>query len=221
MAVWGLRCCTANVLRVLAVCAVLVLAPLPMPSAAASGGWRKLHRPLHLPLVAPGAACPVSSVDPRVDWASIDIYGGSGIGRGPVYPATGPTAQVVVGPDAQYGGPWLTTKIFWYVRPRYRGPVLIRGRQLDGTHRLGFNGAALPRWELRIRTGETVAWTGKPPGSRGVPSSIRALVPGCYGVQIDGRRFSRTVVFRVALDKAPQPDRGSVSSPGTAFRNDL
>jgi len=99
--------------------------------------------------------------------------------------------------DTQHGGPWLTTKLFWYVRPRYRGPVLIRGRQLDGTHRLGFNGAALPRWELRIHIGQTVRWSGQPSYSRGLPSNLRALVPGCYGVQIDGTRFSRIVIFRV------------------------
>jgi hypothetical protein len=42
-----------------------------------------------------------------------------------------------------------------------------------------------------------VGWTGQPSYVRGVPSNIRALVPGCYGAQIDGTRFSRIVVFRV------------------------
>ena len=177
---------------------VLLTALVLTQPVGASGGWgRKLHRPLHLPSLAPGAACPVSSVDSRIDWASIHIFGGSGIGRGPVYPATGPTAEVAVRTDTQNGGPWLTTKLFWYVRPRYRGPVLIRGRQLDGTHRLGFNGGVRPRWELRIHIGQTVGWSGQPPYSRGVPSSIRAVAPGCYGVQIDGTRFSRVVIFLV------------------------
>jgi hypothetical protein len=185
--------------RALGGCIVVLLTALVIiqPAGGARVGWRKLHRPLHLPQLAPGAACPVSSVDSRIDWAVLDVYGGSGIGRGPVYPATGPTAQLTVQTDTQHGGPWLTTKLFWYVRPRYRGPVLIRGRQLDGTHPLGFNGGTLPRWELRIHIGETVDWTGRPSYGRGVPSNIRALVPGCYGVQIDGTRFSRVVVFRV------------------------
>lgn len=167
-------------------------------AAGASRGWgRKLHRPLHLPRLAPGATCPVSNVDPSIDWPSINIFGGSGIGRGPVYPATGPRSQLTVRPAAQYAGPWLSTKLFWYVRPSYRGPVLIRGRQLDGNHRLGFNGRELPRWEMHIRVGQTVGWTGQPSYSRGVPSNIRALIPGCYGVQIDGTHFSRVVVFSV------------------------
>ena len=75
--------------------------------------------------------------------------------------------------------------------------MLIRGRQLDGMHRLGFNGGALPRCELRIHVGETVGWTGQPSYARGLPSNVRALVPGCYGVQIGGTRFSRIVVCRV------------------------
>ena len=180
---------------------ILLTALVLIQAAGASGGWgRKLHRPLHLPKLAPGAPCPVSSVDPRIDWASIDIFGGSGIGRGPVYPATGPSSQLAVRPDAQYPGPWFGTKLFWYVRPSYRGPVLIRGRQLDGNHRLGFNGRDLPRWEMHIRIGQTVGWDGQPPGSRGVPSNIRARTPGCYGVQIDGTRFSRLVVFSVTTD---------------------
>jgi hypothetical protein len=192
--------CTRGMRRGIAGCVVvLVTALVAGQSAGASDDWgRKLHRPLHLPRLAPGAECPVSSVDPRIHWPAIHIFGGSGIGRGPVYPATGPASELTVRPDPQYGGPWLGTKLFWYVRPSYRGPALIRGRQLDGTHRLGFNGRDLPRWEMHIRSGQTVGWSGRPPYGRGVPSSIRALVPGCYGVQIDGTRFSRIVVFRVA-----------------------
>jgi hypothetical protein len=194
-----LRCCTSHVLRRVATFAALLVAVLGlMQPADASGRWgRKLHRPLQLPHLAPAADCPVSSVDSRIDWPTIQVFGGYGIGRGPVYPATGPSSELTVRPDAQYGGPWLRTKLFWYVRPSYRGPVLIRGRQLDGTHRLGFNGRELPRWEIHIRIGQTVGWTGQPSYSRGVPSDIRARVPGCYGVQIDGTRFSRIVIFRV------------------------
>jgi hypothetical protein len=184
------------VLRRVATCGVTLLAALGLLDAAgAANGWRALYRPLHLPRIAPGAACPVSRVDPRVDWASIRIFGGSGIGRGPVYPGLGSAARVPATPDTQFGGPWLGAKVFWYVRPSYRGPVLIRGRQLDGTHRLGFDGRKLPQPELRIHSHETVGWAGQPTGSRGIASGIRVLVPGCYGVQIDGTHFSRTVVF--------------------------
>ena len=158
--------------------------------------WASLRKPLHLPKVVGGADCPVSQVDARVRWGRINIFGGSGIGPGPVYPGI-PNAFLMATRDVQYGGPWFGQKVFWYVAPRYRGRVLIRGRRLDGPQRMGFNGRKLPAFELHIKRNESVSWSGQPVGNRGVPSGVRVLVPGCYGVQIDGTRFSRIVVFRV------------------------
>jgi hypothetical protein len=179
--------------------AFAVLAGLALiQPVGASDPWTKLHRPLHLPRLAPGASCPVSTVDHRVAWKRVNIFGGSGIGRGPVYPGLGYTrGRLETQADEQYGGPWASGKLFWYVRRNYRGPVLIRGRRLDGPQLLGFNGARLPARKLRIRPLETVSWEGQPVGSRGVPSSARVRSAGCYGVQIDGTSFSRTVVFMI------------------------
>jgi len=177
---------------------MLLAALLLIQPVSAFDVWRKLHRPLHLPQLTSGAVCPVSGVDHRVDWKPINIFGGLGIGPGPVYPGLGLSGgHVNVTPDSQYGGRWLGGKVFWYVRPSYRGPALLRGRELTSRRIMGFNGGKLPHTELQVRAHETVAWSGQPPGSRGVPSSIRVLTPGCYGVQIDGTRFSRVVVFEV------------------------
>jgi hypothetical protein len=178
---------------------VTLAASLAFVTGAAAGGgqpWAALRRPLHLPKLAAGATCPVSHVDHRVSWKRINIFGGEGLGPGPVYPGM-PSAFLMASRDVQYGGPWFGDKVFWYVLPRYRGPVLLRGRRLDGPQKLGFNGTRRPLAELRISRDQTVSWTGQPPGSRGVPSGVRVLVPGCYGVQIDGTSFSRIVVFRV------------------------
>jgi hypothetical protein len=182
-----------------AVLAVLVLAVVPVASSQSVNVWKRLHRPLHLQPIAAGAACPISQVDRRIHWRRLHIFGTSGTGRGPVYPALGtpPVGHLTAVADSQYGGPWLADKVFWYARPRYRGPVLIRGRQLDGDAALGFNGEAAPRREIHIHRGDTVSWAGQVAGSRGVPSTIRVLQPGCYGVQIDGTTFSRIVVFYV------------------------
>jgi len=186
------------VVRVLAPALIAALA-LIKPLGAADG-WAQLHRPLHLPRVAPGTACPVSKVDTRVEWSRINIFGGTGIGRGPVYPGLGGSSGLLYATrDEQYGGPWFGTKVFWYVLPSYTGPVLIRGRRLDGPQLMRFSGGKLPAKELRIKVGETVSWQGKPPSSRGVPSSVRVLEPGCYGFQIDGKKFSRIVVVTVDL----------------------
>lgn len=187
-----------------------ILAGLAMAeTVGASGPWAKLRRPLHLPRVATGAACPVSRVDPRVDWGRANIFGGSGIGRGPVYPGLGayPGTRLTATPDRQFGGPWSGGKVFWYVLPSYRGPVLIRGRRLDGPQSLGFNGARVPDPELRIEPSETVLWQGQPRGSRGLASGVRARVSGCYGVQIEGTTFSRVVIFNVVVPWVSNPSR--------------
>ena len=180
--------------------AVLLAASLALigPLGAQPITWAKLHRPLHLPKSAPGAACPVSRVDPHIDWKRINIFGGSGIGRGPVYPGLGGSGGTAYSRrDDQYGGPWASAKVFWYVKPSYRGRVLIRGHRLDGPQRLGFNGRRLPDRELHIEPWNSVSWEGQPSRSRGIPSGLRVLVPGCYGAQIDGTTFSRVVVFAV------------------------
>jgi hypothetical protein len=162
--------------------------------ASATDTWRKLHRPLHLPRLAAGDACPVSPIDRHVDWKTINIFGGSGIGRGPVYPGLGASGGHFTTTKGDSDGPWFGGKLFWYAKPRYRGRVLIRGRRLDGPESLRFNGGRRSR-ELRIERNQTVSWDGQPPESRGVPSIVRIRASGCYGVQIDGASFTRTVIF--------------------------
>ena len=96
--------------------AVAVVALSPVQAGNATDVWRRLHRPLHLPRLAASEVCPVSSVARGVNWGPINIFGGSGIGPGPVYPGLGSTGgRVNVTPDSQYGGPWLGGKLFWYV----------------------------------------------------------------------------------------------------------
>jgi hypothetical protein len=191
----------ARVTAVLASATLVALASVQ--SAGASDPWARLHRSLHLPRLAAGSPCPVSRVDPRVDWERAGIFGGSGIGRGPVYPGLGASGgRLAATADDQFGGPWAGGKVFWYVLPSYRGRVLIRGRRLDGAQSLAFNGDSVPERELRIAPNDSVWWEQQLQGSRGVPSSVRVRTSGCYGVQIDGATFSRVVVFSV---RAPSP----------------
>jgi hypothetical protein len=162
--------------------------------------WSELRRPLHLPVVEPGSRCPVSRTDRSVAWGRIHIFGGTGIGPGPVYPGLGATSGLLnVVKDTQYGSEWQGQKVFWYIAPSYRGRVLVRGRRLDGRGRLGFNGTRVPLDELRIEPYDTVSWSGQPRYSRGIPSGVRALRSGCYGAQMDGTTFSKVVVFQVDL----------------------
>jgi hypothetical protein len=180
--------------------ALLIAAATAPPASSDQVRWAALRRPLHLPILARGARCPVSKVDRSVPWGRIRIFGGSGIGTGPVYPGLGATSGLLNAvKDTQYGGPWQGEKVFWYVAPSYRGRVLIRGRRLDGPGWLGFNGTRVPKDELRIEPYDTVSWSGQPRYSRGIPSGVRALTSGCYGAQIDGTTFSSVVVFTIDL----------------------
>ncbi len=69
------------------------------------------------------------------------------------------------------------------VSQRYHGPVLIRGGQVGGTHPMLFQGGGIKTPQLRFSGN---SW----------PSEVIVPVPGCYGWQIDGRGFSRVLVFR-------------------------
>jgi hypothetical protein len=169
--------------------AVGLLTALWVAQPASAGPWNELHRPLQLAQLGTGEPCPVSGVDPSVDWETVNIFGSFGIGPGPVYPGIGSDAHMPTQPP----GPWFGQKVFWYVEPTYRDRVLIRGRRLDGPEPLRFR-SRRPR-ELRIGPNKTVEWDGQPPGSRGVPSGVYIRTSGCYGVKIDGTNFSRTIVF--------------------------
>ena len=162
--------------------------------------WAALKRPFHLPKLAAGAVCPVSRVDRHIDWNRAHIFGRSGIGPGPVYAGLGfQSGRLQATSDVEYSGRWYGQKVFWYVLPRYRGPILIRGRRLDGPQQLGFNGSKTPQSELQIQPQETASWQGQQRGSRGIPSQVRVRAAGCYGVQIDGTKFSRTIIFKAIL----------------------
>ena len=113
------RCKSVAMLRISATLLCLLAALAVAPPGNGSDPWSKLRRPLHLPRLDPGSACPVSRVDRRVDWERANIFGGSGIGRGPVYPGLGgyPGGRLNLTPDRQYGGSWAGQKVFWYVLP--------------------------------------------------------------------------------------------------------
>ena len=156
--------------------------------------------------MAPGDRCPVSRVS-RFDFAKYGVPNGIGPGPAyPIFPQPGSSRlQFTYPPDPAgpfAGSSWSGAKVLWFVAPRYRGPVLIRGGRLDRTGRLRFDtrhgaaeGDAHP--EERRRAG------GRPHqedvGQRYRPSYTRLRAPGCYAYQVDGTTFSRVIVFRAEL----------------------
>jgi hypothetical protein len=166
--------------------------------------WGRLGRPLHVPAIVTGAACPVSDPETRIDFSA--VYGvGRGIGPGPVYPVhydpRGPDMNVVrlrFPPPPGYfaeGSEWNGWKHVWVVRAAYQGPVLIRGRQLDGANDVRFGGEIVPPAEHRLPA------TPRQLGGRFrfERTFSRVRVAGCYAYQIDGTTFSYLVVFEVRV----------------------
>ena len=169
--------------------------------------WRSLHRPLHIPRIAAGTPCPLSPTT-RVD---LGINGVRALpGRGPAYPNFGGQAQTlefVFPPQPQqtdfYGSGWGGNKVLWWVSGRYHGPVLVRGRRLDGPQLLRFEVGTPPPAEMRISPGPGFR---PAKGARDRPSYTRVQAAGCYGYQVDGIGFSRVIVFRaVRVPPPPQP----------------
>ena len=164
---------------------------------AATDVWDRLERPLRVPTIARGSACPTTPPDPGGDLTRFG-FAGTAWGRGPAYPGgldrgDGRPVLLYLDPipptSGFYGSAWFGNKVLWMVDARYTGPVLIRGRQLDGPNRLRFETGRVPPRELTIQPR---------PGPRGRPSYTRVRVSGCYAYQVDGLGFSYLIVFEAA-----------------------
>jgi hypothetical protein len=186
------QCCNSCVggrlnLLVLAATSTTLLLPF---SAAASSPWPKLHRPLHIPTLAPGAPCPVTPV-------TLTKFGNAQ-GRGPVWPVLAfpqlSFSYPVQPHQIYYPSDWSGNKVLWVAR-RYWGPVLIRGAQVDGPNELRFGLNHVPGREMRLSS----VGGHSPGGWQNRPSTTRLRAPGCYAWQVDGTTFSRVIVFRAVL----------------------
>lgn len=148
--------------------------------------WAALRRPLRLPTVAAGAACPKAKTGRSGPAVGITL------GRGPAYPALGSsTATASLRDDLRDERGWYLHKTLWAVAPTHRRPLLIRGARVDRPGALRFGRRRST--ELRL------------PGSRRSPGEWRYAPtytvipsPGCYAFQVDGASFSRVIVFAVA-----------------------
>jgi hypothetical protein len=134
-----------------------------------------LRRALHLPGPSAGAGCPISS------------------GSGPVTPEG--SAQIKLTPFI--GSSWKAARVTWEASDGYKGPVLIRGRQISGSGALGFGEGHTPYDELQLLASGMGAPTPSG-GGRAWLSFTRASGPGCYAYQVDGTSFSSVIVFRAS-----------------------
>lgn len=170
----------------------------PTPSASPSGGLAGLAaRPLRLPVLAPGQPCPIRA------GAQVLPAFGLALGDGPVYSlglgADAVLEYVRIGVFA--GSPWGGQKVLWVGAPAYRGPVLIRGRQLDGSGELRFGDGIEPPTQLAFPAGDRgTAYSADAPDWRNWPSYTRVRAPGCYAYQVDGADFTEVISFVARVD---------------------
>jgi hypothetical protein len=114
-------------------------------------------------------------------------------GTGPVYPDLGDPFIAAAAP----------AKVLWFARPSYQGPILIRGRQIDGSGLVTFGTGRGAQTSLRLASpGAEATGTG---GWRNWPSYTFVAEPGCYAYQVDGDTFSETIVVRATEGLLGQP----------------
>ncbi len=170
----------------------------------APAAWAALRaRPLRLPTLDPGVACPAAA------GRTVQQTFGPAIGDGPVYIVGMGTDGVLqaAGPASHGQGiaAWGDQFSIFIIAPTYSGPALARGQQIDGSHPLLFNGgldqlngfeATTPTLlsQLRLEGGPAF---GAPWAN--FPVLLRMQAPGCYAIQIDGVTFSEVIVFRVVF----------------------
>ncbi len=100
-------------------------------------------RPLDLPTLTDGAACPVAGVSST---PSADL--GTMWGEGIVRPVLGPAPQIGIAPAASFDSAvWGGGKVLWAMSADTPGVAVIRGRQLDGGAEVRFDGGATPAEE--------------------------------------------------------------------------
>jgi hypothetical protein len=167
----------------------------PPPSAATVTVASVAQRPLRLPRLAAGAACPVTRSTHRPDPSM-----GAVVGDGPAGPVGAVDGVLSYGETPMSRDvtdlSWGIAKVLWAVDPAEAGDVVVRGRQLDGPNTVAFSDPPLP--ELRLpRDGASQSGDAPAVGAwRGYPGYTRIRAPGCYGFQVDAPSGTSVIVLR-------------------------
>jgi len=156
---------------------------------AATGPQNPLNRELAIPKLEPRESCP------RTRGKDISPDFAPGLGAGPAYPVglgRNGVLDELEPPERFESDEWAGQKVLWVVEPSYDGPVLIRGRQLDGPHEVRFDEGDVPPKQIWMPAEDAPdeRW-------RERPSYTRVRGSGCYGYQVDGPNFSLVIVFEV------------------------
>jgi hypothetical protein len=164
--------------------------PTPVPTATPIPLSTILRaRPLRLPTLSPGSACPVTparEVNPGITEVA---------GDGPIYLVTG--GQALQFPFAQNTNPqeWAKQDRAWFlIRPGVVGDVLVRGRQLDGPNEMRFGDGDTPDAELVFKAPAQARLSNDDTWSVSF-NTMRLREAGCYAIQVDSEAASSVIVF--------------------------
>lgn len=173
------------------------VSPTPVPLALLT----LQQRSLHIPTLSPGSVCPTTPE--RKVTANFGIVQGGG----PAFPTIGTdtiqSPAILHYTDAQHFAQGIDTqgwggqKVSWFVDSHYRGFILVRGRQLDGSHTLRFTTSESSRLmqQFVINTTTTI----EDNGWESFGTYTRLQEPGCYAYQVDGNGFSYIIIFQAVV----------------------
>lgn len=176
---------------------------------ASSYSWFALRqRPLHLPTLATGEACPVTPLSQAV----INQRHVTGIGNGTIFVTTqnmdADGVQRPVRSDFfRLANTYRGELVTWYLRLPQPESVLIRGAQLDGPHVLLFDGGIeQPNFNRNFMGGRTLPQlliSNNPTQGSPVASwttATRIASSGCYAYQIDTSSSTLMLVFKAVVE---------------------
>lgn len=188
----------------------------PSTSAATASTLAELrNRPLNTPVIGGNKTCPTTS-----SHADLHPVINGGKGKGPDF-GFGPGPAYLSGAIELYPGGF--DNEVWLIEPTYRGPVLVRGRQMNGNHTIsfaepitfplgGFSSAGSPPPGSAVATvtigGSTVSFYEELDLPAATAADAQGYwrmffarthidAPGCYAIQLDGAAFTFVIVFQV------------------------
>jgi len=161
---------------------VTVATGSPTPTAVSTA--MLVARPLKLPVIQPGAPCPVTPV------ASVSVGVGNPRGRGPFY---------LGGPMPQGAFPWNKTVYSVAGSPPPPGPILFRGGRLGAIGRLQFTGqpATVSDKATHLTSDGGVSadfYDRALQQTAGGALYVYPSTKGCYAIQVDASAYEDVIV---------------------------
>src|SRR6267143_1893 len=152
----------------------------PTHPTASADARTLLARPVKLPVVPAGSACPVSPVASR----KLDITNPRG--SGPFY-LGGQMPQ----------GAYAWNKTVWVLVDGAQRPVLFRGRRVDGAGALRFSGSSADPSDQGVTPSGGVSetfYTSVIVHAEADAFYVYPATSGCYALQVDGPSFQEVIV---------------------------